>query len=77
MAPAGVLTLSFGAVYFSAPGTVTRKMRPRVRSPIAWPPTPGSYQSATISEPSGATQTSAGRNHLSRAPVSTGAMVAV
>ena len=33
---------------------------------MAWPPTPGSYQSAMKSEPSGATQTSEGRNHGSR-----------
>ncbi len=29
---------------------------------MPWPPTPGSYQSATINEPSGATATSLGRN---------------
>ena len=28
---------------------------------MLWPPTPGSYQSVTNSEPSGATHTSAGR----------------
>ena len=49
-------------------GGATRKMRPRLMSPMWWPPTPGSYQSATISEPSGATQTSDGRNQLSRVP---------
>ncbi len=42
-------------------------MRPRVESPMPWPPTPGSYQSATKTLPSGATQTSLGRNQLSRA----------
>ena len=46
------------------PGGATRKMRPRSMSRWACPPTPGSYQSATNSEPSGATHTSAGRNQL-------------
>ena len=38
---------------------------PLVVSPMPWPPTPGSYQSATKTLPSGATQTSLGRNQLS------------
>ena len=59
---------NFGTVYF-APGGATRKMRPRSTSCWLWPPTPGSYQSATNSEPSGATHTSLGRNQLSRVPV--------
>jgi hypothetical protein len=38
-----------------------------LRSPVACPPTPGSYQSQTNTDPSGATQTSDGRNQLSLA----------
>ena len=38
---------------------------PFTLSPMLWPPTPGSYQSPTTSEPSGAIATSAGRYQLS------------
>jgi hypothetical protein len=43
---------------------------------MPWPPTPGSYQSATITDPSGATHASDGRNHWSAAPSTIGSAVA-
>src|SRR5688572_25548610 len=66
--PSAVLTFSAGAEYLCAGGAI-RYTRPRIvdrsRSPMLWPPTPGSFQSATNTEPSGATHTSEGRNQSS------------
>lgn len=56
----------------SRPAVLTWNRRPRSVSAVAnLPPTaPGRHQLLTNTEPSGATQTSAGRNQLSRAPCS-------
>ncbi len=62
---------------YECPLGATRNNRPRSISPCRCPPTPGSYQSVTNRLPSGATATSAGRNHWSRVPVSTFSTVAV
>ena len=51
---------NFGTMY-SLPFGAMRKIRPRSVSCWACPPTPGSYQSATNSEPSGARLTSTGK----------------
>src|ERR1051325_6112398 len=79
IAPSALLTSSFGTLYFEPVGA-RRKILPRnvasLLSPIACPPTPGSYQSATISDPSGAVHTSEGRNHLSP-PIIIGTMLAL
>src|SRR5439155_26367113 len=79
LAPSAPLTSNCGTLYFT-PSGASRKILPRklsaLLSPIACPPTPGSYQSATISDPSGAVHTSDGRNHLSP-PTIIGTMLAL
>src|SRR5215213_4146381 len=68
--PPSVSRFSSGCVGLKPLGA-TRYTRPRrwvgSLSPVACPPTPGSYQSETYSAPSGPTHTSDGRNQLSLA----------